>query len=68
MLEVTKKSTYTVTMDDLYATKLTSALGRILNASSEMDQRSNPYVQLVNTGTIDTLLSLKTALHRALED
>jgi hypothetical protein len=67
MLEVTRKATYTVTMDDLYATKLTSALGRILNTVSEMDQRANPYVQLVNTGTIDTLLSIKTALIRALE-
>ncbi len=67
MLEVNRESTYIVTMDDPYAVKLTSALGRILNMVSEMGQQSNPYVQLVNTGGFDTLLSLKTALHRAME-
>lgn len=63
-LDIASKTTITVTMDDEYAVKLSGAVNRVLESANHLDRPR--YEILVNTGTIDTLLSLKLGLVREL--
>lgn len=59
-VQITKKVTYTVTMEAEEAGKLSRALMRALTATEHMTPARRG--QLVNTGTIEQLLALRMVL------
>jgi hypothetical protein len=65
-LEATAETVVTIKLSKEHAVKLAHSLGRALEATSHLDPSSR-YTALVNTGTIDDLLSLKTALFTVTE-
>jgi hypothetical protein len=67
-LKVKRRGTVVVTMDDEYAGKVWRSLGRAMDALGHMDQQEQRYEQLVNTGTIDDLLALRTAIINVMPD
>lgn len=64
-LEVTSETTVTIKLSQRYADKLEASISRALEATSKLDERR--YINLVNTGTVDDLLALRTALRHVRE-
>ena len=61
-MKVTRTATYTITIDEPCAYKLSAAIGKVLNAVKQPSISAPVYVELANKGYIDTLLALKLAL------
>lgn len=62
-MNLTKTSTFTITMGEEYARKLARAVSETL---AKLDATSPGYVELVNKGHIDTLCWVKNALQMEL--
>ena len=60
MLKASREVTISVTMDEAYAGKLERSLLRALTAVEKINGEA--YDQLVNTGTVDDLVSLRTVI------
>lgn len=60
MLKASREVTINVTMDETYAGKLERSLLRVLTAVEK--NNGAVYDQLVNTGTVDDLVSLRTVI------
>lgn len=60
MLKASREVTITVTMDETYAGKLERSLIRVLTAVENTN--GAVYDQLVNKGTVDDLISLRTVI------
>jgi len=64
-LEATAETVVTLKLSKEYAVKLARSLGRALETVNHLDDRLR--VNLINAGTIDDLLALKTALFTVTE-
>lgn len=66
MLKASREVTITVTMDEEYAGKLERSLLRVLTAVEK--NNSEVYDPLVNTGTVDDLISLRQVINEQLPE
>jgi hypothetical protein len=63
-LEANAETTVTLRMSEKYARKVLGSLGRTLSTIDKLDPCRRGH--LVNLGTVDDLLSVKTAIETAL--